>query len=119
MNWYLAKMVFRIICGDGNHRAQFDEQLRLINAESREEAYHKAQELGRRDEEVFFNQQQQLVKWQFVTVSELYFFNELIDGAELYSRVEETEDADGYLKFVHAKAEHIRFGDTQELLHLV
>jgi hypothetical protein len=32
----------------GNHRAQFDEQLRLINAESREEAFHKAQELGKK-----------------------------------------------------------------------
>jgi hypothetical protein len=29
MQWYLAKLVFQIICGDGNHRPQFDEQLRL------------------------------------------------------------------------------------------
>ncbi|MEP7129294.1 MAG: DUF4288 domain-containing protein, partial [Chitinophagales bacterium] len=29
MNWYLAKIVFRIICGDGLHQPQFDEQLRL------------------------------------------------------------------------------------------
>jgi len=35
MNWYLAKMVFRIICGEGNHTAQFDEQLRLISGESK------------------------------------------------------------------------------------
>ena len=32
MNWYLAKIVYRIICGQGNHTAQFDEQLRLIQA---------------------------------------------------------------------------------------
>ena len=32
MKWYLAKVVFRIICGDGEHAAQFDEQLRLIAA---------------------------------------------------------------------------------------
>jgi len=42
MNWYLAKMVFRIICGDGNHTAQFDEQLRLVSGNSLEEAFHKA-----------------------------------------------------------------------------
>lgn len=48
MNWYLAKMVFRILCGDGNHRAQFDEQLRLISAVSREEAFHKALEWGKK-----------------------------------------------------------------------
>ena len=42
MNWYLAKMVFRIVCGDGNHAAQFDEQLRLISAGSKEEAFDTA-----------------------------------------------------------------------------
>jgi len=47
MNWYLAKMVFRIVCGDGNHTAQFDEQLRLISAGSKEEAFHKQQECDR------------------------------------------------------------------------
>lgn len=119
MSWYLAKMVFRIICGDGNHTAQFDEQLRLITAGSKEEAFHKAQVLGGKEEEIFFNQNQQLVQWQFISVSELYLLNELIDGAEVYSRIEETDDADGYLKFVHAKAEHIRFGNIHELLNLV
>jgi len=31
MNWYLAKLVFRIICGDGDHTPQFDEQLCVQN----------------------------------------------------------------------------------------
>jgi len=34
MNWYVAKLVFRVISGDGHHHAQFDEQLRLINADT-------------------------------------------------------------------------------------
>lgn len=118
MNWYLAKMVFRIICGDGQHTAQFDEQLRLVAAGSKEEAFHKAQLLGGKEEELFFNQRQQLVQWQFISVSELYPLIDLIDGVELYSRIEETEDPDSYLKFIHAKAEHIRFGNTHEILNL-
>ncbi|MGQ0740397.1 MAG: DUF4288 domain-containing protein [Bacteroidota bacterium] len=118
MNWYLSKMVFRIICGDGNHTAQFDEQLRLITADSKEEAFHKAQSLGMRSEEIFFNQQSQLVHWQFISVSELYRLQELIDGAELYSRVEEVPDAESYLRFLYAKAEQIRFGNTHEILNL-
>ncbi|HUR67311.1 MAG TPA: DUF4288 domain-containing protein [Chitinophagaceae bacterium] len=118
MNWYLSKMVFRILCGDGSHTAQFDEQLRLITADSKEEAFHKAQSLGMRSEEIFFNQQAQLVRWQFISVSEIYLLQELIDGTELYSRVEEAPDADSYLKFVYAKAEQIRFGNTHELLNL-
>ena len=118
MNWYLTKMVFRIICGEGIHTAQFDEQLRLIAAETKEQAFHKAQLLGIKSEELFFNQQEQLVQWRFISVSEIYQLQELIDGAELYSRVHETPDADSYLKFVHAKAEQIRFGNTHELLNL-
>ena len=117
MNWYLTKMVFRIICGDGSHTAQFDEQLRLIAADSKEEAFHKAQSLGGREEEVFFNRQQQLVQWQFISVSELYQLDKLADGAELYSRIEEKEHADIYLQMVYKKAELIRFGNAFEWLN--
>lgn len=118
MNWYLTKMVFRIICGDGKHTAQFDEQLRLIAADCKEEAFDKAQLLGAREEETFFNQQQQLVQWQFIGVSELFLLQELIDGAEIYSRIEEKDNVDGYLDIVHKKAAQIRFGHTHELLNL-
>ena len=117
MNWYLAKMIFRIICGDGNHTPQFDEQLRLITAGSKEEAFHKSQLLGAREEEMFFNNSRQLVQWQFINVSELYLLNELIDGAEVYSRIEEKENADAYLHIVHKKAEQISLGHTFELLN--
>lgn len=117
MNWYLAKMIFRIICGDGNHTAQFDEQLRLIAASNKDEAFHKAQLLGGREQEMFFNNNQQLVQWQFINVSELYQLNELIDGAEVYSRIEEKENADSYLHIVYKKADQIRLGNTVELLN--
>ncbi|MER3499070.1 MAG: hypothetical protein C4308_10775 [Chitinophagaceae bacterium] len=46
MNWYLARLVYRIICGNGNHTAQFDEQLRLVCVETKEKAFHKACEIG-------------------------------------------------------------------------
>ncbi|HMU45203.1 MAG TPA: DUF4288 domain-containing protein [Chitinophagaceae bacterium] len=119
MDWYLVKVVFRIICGDGEHTAQFDEQLRLIKATSKEEAFHKAQMLGLKEQEVFFNQQEQLVQWQFVSISELYRLDKLEDGAELYSRIEEQDNAESYMHIIHAKAEQIRFGNTLEMLNLV
>lgn len=118
MNWYLTKMIFRIICGDGSHTAQFDEQLRLISAGSKEEAFHKAQLMGMHEQEMFFNQQLQLVQWQFVSVSELYQIGELIDGAELYSRIEEKDNPESYMHIIQKKAEQIRFGHTHELLNL-
>ena len=50
MNWYMAKIVYQIICGEGNHKPQFDEQLRLIEAPTENEALRKAQEIGQREQ---------------------------------------------------------------------
>jgi len=119
MKWYLAKLVFRIVCGDGEHTAQFDEQLRLISAFDAEEAFDKAQDMGHSEQETFHNLKQQLVQWKFVNVSELYHLTELIDGAELYSRINEVDDAEAYTIFVHRKAESIQNKHTHQLLNLI
>ncbi len=119
MNWYLAKIVFQITCGDGWHTAQFDEQLRLIKAVTREEAFFKAQQTGKAEEETFVNQKEQLVQWQFINVCELYRLSSLIDGAELYSRIEERENAAVYIDIIHKKAAGIISSDTPEILQLV
>ena len=118
MNWYLAKIVFQIVCGNGDHTPQFDEQLRLVSAATKEEAFHKAQQMGKKEEETFFNSKQQLVQWQFINVSELYRLSDLIDGAELYSRIEEKENAEAYVYTVNQKAENIFFTQTHQLLNL-
>ena len=118
MKWYLAKIIFRIVCGDGEHTPQFDEQLRLISAISKEEAFNKAQNVGKKEQETFYNRRQQLVQWQFINVSEMYMISELIDGAELYSRIEERDDAEAYIDIVNQKAENILFTKTHQLLQL-
>lgn len=119
MKWYLAKVVFRIICGDGEHAAQFDEQLRLISATNEDEAFNKARAIGKNEQDTFYNLKQQMVQWQFVNVSELYLLHELIDGAELYSRINEVDDAEAYASFVHRKAESIQEKQTHQLLNLI
>lgn len=118
MNWYLAKMVFRIICGEGEHTPQFDEQLRLVAARNREEAFNKARDMGQEEEETFFNRKQQLVQWQFINISELYRLSDLIDGAELYSRIEEKENAEAYIYTIHQKAGNIVGDESNQLLQL-
>lgn len=119
MNWYLAKIVYQIICGNGQHTPQFDEQLRLINAESKEDAFQKANYLGKSEEEIFFNNNEQLVHWLFINVAELLLIGELKDGAELYSHIEEKENADAYILTTHQKASNIlsdKFPETIELI---
>lgn len=119
MNWYLSKMVFRIICGNGNHTAQFDEQLRLIAAPDPEEAFYKSQKLGLQEDDSFLNHQQQKLHWKFINVSNIYKLSELLDGAELYSRIEEKDNADAYIHAINQKAENIIQTDTYNLLQLV
>src|ERR1700737_797536 len=119
MNWYLSKLVFRIICGEGQHTPQFDEQLRLIAAINEEEAFEKAMALGEKDQEGFYNHQQKLVQWKFIDVAELYKLSGLMDGAELYSKIQETDNADSYIDITHKKAAHIRQSSTHKLLELL
>jgi len=119
MNWYLAKIVFRIICGNGDHTPQFDEQLRLIAATDSHEAFHKAREIGLAGEEKMDSPKGQMIEWKFINVAELYRLNEWIHGAELYSRVNETDDAETYIEFTHHKASNIESGITHQLLNLL
>jgi hypothetical protein len=119
MKWYLAKMVYQIVCGDGHHTAQFDEQLRLIVATNEDEAFEKALSIGRKEQESFLNQKNEMVRWQFVNVSELYRLSKLIDGAEIYSRINEVDDAEAYTTFVHRRAESIQEKQTHQLLNLI
>lgn len=119
MNWYLSKIIFRIICGEGNHTPQFDEQLRLIFAHNEEEAFDKAMSIGRREQDGFYNHDQQLVQWKFINVAELYRISGLLDGAEMYSRIQETDDAEAYIDHANRLADHIRASNTHKILQLL
>jgi Domain of unknown function (DUF4288) len=119
MNWYLTKIVYRIICGDGRHTAQFDKQLRLINARNKDEAFEKAKKIGESEQECFTNINQQPVQWKFINVAELYKIQELIDGAELYSMIKETGDARSYINLIEQKASNIRQKTTHQILQLL
>lgn len=107
MSWYIAKIVYRIVCGNGEHTPQYEEQLRMIEASSKSEAFKKALQMGIKEEVQFLNQQHKLVQWKFIDVSELYQLHQVADGAEIYSRIEEKDDADIFEVFVHAKASFI------------
>jgi hypothetical protein len=118
MNWFLAKIIFRIVCGNGEHTPQFDKQLRLIQADDETKAFEKASLIGEKEQVSFLNQHEQLVQWKFINVSELYKLSALIDGAELYSRVQEVDNADQYIGLVNKKATHIQEKITHQLLQL-
>ena len=101
MSWYIAKIVFKIVSGD---KPQFDEHLKLVQADNFEEAFLKARMLGLSEEESFINNKQKTVKWEFINVSDLYPLTELKDGVEIYSYIHEEAEASSYIHVVHQKA---------------
>lgn len=104
MNWYVAKLIFRITCGNGNHQPQFDEQLRLISASGEKEALRKAQKLISEEKLVFENKDQSAIRWEFITMTELYQVDELKDGSEIYCNILEVNNAEEYIEMSHQKA---------------
>jgi hypothetical protein len=119
MNWYLSKLVFQIICGEGNHTAQFDEQLRLIRAEDETEAYSRALALGLKEQDEFFDSQQKIVQWKFINLAELYKLSALLDGAELHSKIQEIDHPELYIELTNHKAAHIRQNSTRKMLGII
>ena len=83
MNFYIAKIVYRIICGEGDHTAQFDVQLRLVCALGEEQAFYKARHYAKKEEDFFYNEKDELVQWQFINVSELQKIEKIADGVQV------------------------------------
>ena len=108
MNWYITKVIFAITREDSQSKKQFDEQLRLVAAHDKEEAFFKARAIGLAEEECFINDNNKKVKWEFINVSEVNALKGLEDGAEVYSRIHETEEGPSYIHYVHQKAVDIR-----------
>lgn len=107
MNWYLTKIIYQIICDKGNHTPQFDEQLRLVYAEDDLHAFQKARLLGEREEDRFVNNSNQPVFWKFIDVPEMHKLNNLVDGIEMYSKIQEEDDAEIFIRTTKLKAKHL------------
>ncbi len=120
MNWYITKIVFQVIFAGREDTPQFDEQLRIITAASKQDAFTKVLLLGRSEEGTVTNiNNNQLIHWKFINVSALYQLKELLDGAELCSTTHEPCSAGDFIDMINNKAAHIQNSDTLETLHLV
>lgn len=108
MIWYIAKMVFNIVNGSGDHTPQFDEQYRLVKAETLEDAFQKAEHIGINEQEILLSVKGEIVKWDFVGISELYAINELKDGMELFSNIQEELDRKLYIETVKMKSAYVQ-----------
>ena len=103
MNWYVAKMIFRIVNNEGSNKAQFDEQLRLVSSDTKCGAFEKATAIARQIE-TKFNGHSKIVKMAFVNVAEVNLITALEDGAEIYCNIHEPEAPDVYIGWANHKA---------------
>ncbi|TXI68025.1 MAG: DUF4288 domain-containing protein [Cyclobacteriaceae bacterium] len=104
MNWYLVKLVFQIV--NGTTVAQFDEQMRLIQADELDWAIEKARVLGWLEQ----SGNADSLSWHFIDVADIRRVEALEDGIQLCSHTVEVEDASDYIhltKLNSAKALHL------------
>jgi hypothetical protein len=116
MKWYLAKLVFRILCGGGLHTPQFEEQLRLVQAEDALDAFNKAQKMGEAENNARKLAALAGVEWRFLDVTELYPVDIPGTGAEVFSRVYEQEDGHAHQNEVRRKAGYLISHCTEQFL---
>ncbi len=116
MNWYLVKLVFQIICGKGEHKAQFEEQIRLIQASNPQAAISKANELVEKEAHPFLNQSEQFVHWQLIAITDIYSFETGIDGASIFSTISEEDQPIFYIQSAQMRSKDV-WNRCVEMVH--
>jgi hypothetical protein len=97
MNWYLVKIIFQIVYVQSANKVQFEEQLRIVSAADTKTAIAKATEMAVKEEEACSSLYQS-VKWKPVAVTAIFPFTSMIDGAEVFSAIIETDDAASFIQ---------------------
>lgn len=104
MKRYLAKLMFNINIDNGNHATQFDEQIRVIESQSLDNAFQKARVIGKQEEETFLNAEKKPVSWKFIDVVDLYPLENIKDGEQVYSVTYEKEDTNAFINYIRGKS---------------
>ncbi|MBX2915671.1 MAG: DUF4288 domain-containing protein [Cyclobacteriaceae bacterium] len=110
MNWYLVKLVFQIMNDNGS--AQFDEQMRLIQADELPWAIEKARVLGWLEQSADARH-----AWQFIDVADIRRVEALEDGIQLCTHTVEVENAEDYIQLTKLNAaKAFQLAQQQELV---
>ena len=98
MKWFAVNCIYQVICGEGKHAPQFNEQTRLIQAVGQMEALDKARLNAVNFNPPFNNCKGEKVVWKFIGVGGISAVEELADGVEVSSSIVEPESVDQYLE---------------------
>lgn len=104
MKKYLAKLMFNIDIESGKSTSEFDEQIRLIESMSFENAFQKARSIGKKEETTFLNRDKKTVNWKFIDVIELLPLHNYKDEELLYSTTHEEQHTASYIDYIREKS---------------
>lgn len=103
MKWFLVKYIYQIVSGEGNYNAQFDEQLRLMQAANVNDALKKAEEQADGFQPPFKNCKGEVVSWKFICIADLHEIQMPEDGAEVTSILHEPDDVPAFLNTIEQR----------------
>ena len=88
-SWYAARLLFESAVEGNTDEPLCEESIRVFKAESPENAFKRATEIGRGADHEYTNELGQAIKWRFVEVIEVQDLceTELTDGVEVFSRL--------------------------------
>ncbi|UBF28297.1 DUF4288 domain-containing protein [Kovacikia minuta CCNUW1] len=111
--WYIAEIVMECQV-EGNSRNVVHTNIVLVRADSPEEAFEKAEELGRGGEDRYLNTSDQEVTFQYRGLRELnVIHDELEHGAELMYEEEIGVQEDELKAMISLKSDLAVFRDSQ------
>ncbi|MBL0882355.1 MAG: DUF4288 domain-containing protein [Chitinophagaceae bacterium] len=116
MEWYLAKLIYRFQPKMANDMVHFEEQIRILEAEDELHAFHKAQQIGSREESYLEKGGKNLICWHFMDVTELLKLHSMMDGAEILSQSFKTTEPELYQKDIRLKAGYLLTNCTEQFL---
>ncbi len=118
MNWYLAKMVFQII----DHQpgpVRFENQIRLIQSDDEASALTKACVIGKNEQTAFSIGDRQMIQWIFINVTDIWLLSNWLDGAELFSGINEVSNAAEHINQLNICAAALGQTETRKMLKLI
>ena len=108
MRWFLLTASYQILHPDST-LYQFDEQVLLLKAESREEAFFKGKRIAGYEERSFSSSSGEVVRWKFLGITDLREIDELTEFVQVGSCTREIENP---LRYIHdIKKRSLKTGD--------
>ncbi len=114
MKSYIAKLIFNVDINNSETAVEFEEQTRIIHANTLKEAWIKAKQIGEAEVCQWLNAKNELLRWLFIDVLEIIALDELQNGQQLYIQSRIENDNQDFKNYVHLKSEW----NQKKLAHL-